>query len=165
MPFLRKFIELQLRMFKHNAGLTKPHPYQSTPISWPFMIRGISYWSKSSTREQIYMTGNIFGWWLSVGAVAVYAGVALADTLARRRGIEPIDERKWNKTRSWMTLMFSIYSITTSFLCIRWILLTTLAIPLLAILRHGSITLFTSLSTSCNMQLSFARRCFPIHVH
>ncbi|CDH58914.1 glycosyltransferase family 39 protein [Lichtheimia corymbifera JMRC:FSU:9682] len=92
MPFLRKFIELQLRMFKHNSGLTKPHPYQSTPISWPFLIRGISYWSKSSTREQIYMTGNLFGWWLSVGAVAVYAGVALADTLARRRGIEPIDE-------------------------------------------------------------------------
>ncbi|KAI9322162.1 glycosyltransferase family 39 protein [Dichotomocladium elegans] len=92
MAFIFKFLELQGRMLKHNAGLTKPHPYQSTPIMWPFLIRGISYWSKNETREQIYMTGNVFGWWLSVGALAIYAGVMLADILARRRGIEPIEE-------------------------------------------------------------------------
>lgn len=95
MWFLSKFFELQGRMLSHNAGLTKPHPYQSTPITWPFLIRGISYWSKDATREQIYMTGNLFGWWLSVGGVAVYAGIMLADVLARRRGLEPIDERKF----------------------------------------------------------------------
>lgn len=93
-PFIFKFFELQGRMLSHNAGLTKPHPYQSTPITWPFLTRGISYWSKNETREQIYMTGNVFGWWLSVGGIAVYAGIMLADLLARRRGIEPIDERK-----------------------------------------------------------------------
>ncbi|ORZ03032.1 putative PMT4-dolichyl-phosphate-mannose--protein O-mannosyltransferase [Syncephalastrum racemosum] len=92
MWFISKFFELQSRMLSHNAGLTKPHPYQSTPITWPFLIRGISYWSKDATREQIYMTGNLFGWWLSVGGVAVYAGIMLADVLARRRGLEPIDE-------------------------------------------------------------------------
>ncbi|KAI8379726.1 glycosyltransferase family 39 protein [Radiomyces spectabilis] len=92
MPFLRKFFELQGRMLSHNAGLTKPHPYQSRPIAWPFMIRGISYWSKNDTREQIYMTGNLFGWYISIGSLAVFAGIILADTLARRRGIEPVDE-------------------------------------------------------------------------
>ncbi|KAI9492559.1 glycosyltransferase family 39 protein [Zychaea mexicana] len=92
MSFFKKFFELQGRMLRHNSGLTKPHPYQSAPITWPFLIRGISYWSKNDTREQIYMTGNVFGWWLSIGGVAVYAGVMLADTLARRRGVEPIDE-------------------------------------------------------------------------
>ncbi|KAI8141824.1 glycosyltransferase family 39 protein [Fennellomyces sp. T-0311] len=91
-PFLLKFLELQGRMLRHNSGLTKPHPYQSTPITWPFLIRGISYWSENDTRQQIYMTGNVFGWWLAIGGVAVYCGVMLADTLARRRGIEPIDE-------------------------------------------------------------------------
>ncbi|ORZ25921.1 Dolichyl-phosphate-mannose-protein mannosyltransferase-domain-containing protein [Absidia repens] len=91
MLFLRKFLELQGRMLSHNAGLTKPHPYQSTPISWPFLVRGISYWSKNDTREQIYMTGNLIGWYLGIGSVAVYAGILLADTLARHRGIEPID--------------------------------------------------------------------------
>ncbi|KAI9281128.1 O-mannosyltransferase [Sporodiniella umbellata] len=92
MPFLRKFFELQGKMLSHNAGLTKPHPYQSTPITWPFMIRGVSYWSKEDTRSQIYLTGNLFGWYLSVGGIAVFAGIMLADVLARRRGIEPIDE-------------------------------------------------------------------------
>lgn len=92
MPFISKFLELQGRMISHNAGLTKPHPYQSTPITWPFMIRGVSYWSDEETRSQIYLTGNVFGWYLSVGGIAVYAGIMLADVLARRRGIEPIEE-------------------------------------------------------------------------
>ncbi|ORE07517.1 O-mannosyltransferase [Rhizopus microsporus var. microsporus] len=92
MPFIKKFLELQGKMISHNAGLTKPHPYQSTPITWPFMIRGVSYWSKEDTRSQIYLTGNLFGWYLSVGGIAVFAGIMVADILARRRGIEPIDE-------------------------------------------------------------------------
>ncbi|GAA5800931.1 putative PMT4-dolichyl-phosphate-mannose--protein O-mannosyltransferase [Helicostylum pulchrum] len=92
MPFIKKFLELQGRMISHNAGLTKPHPYQSTPITWPFMIRGVSYWSQESTRSQIYLTGNLFGWYLSVGGIAVFAGIMLADVLARRRGIDPIEE-------------------------------------------------------------------------
>ncbi|KAI8643217.1 glycosyltransferase family 39 protein [Parasitella parasitica] len=92
MPFIKKFFELQGRMLSHNAGLTKPHPYQSTPITWPFMIRGVSYWSKEETRSQIYLTGNLFGWYLSVGGIAVFAGIMLADVLARRRGIDPIEE-------------------------------------------------------------------------
>ncbi|SAL96727.1 hypothetical protein [Absidia glauca] len=91
MSFLRKFFELQGRMLSHNAGLTKPHPYQSTPISWPFLVRGISYWSKEDTREQIYMTGNPVGWYLGIGSVAIYSGILLADLVSRRRGIEPID--------------------------------------------------------------------------
>ncbi|RCH93564.1 hypothetical protein CU098_002816, partial [Rhizopus stolonifer] len=92
MPFIKKFLELQNKMISHNAGLTKPHPYQSTPITWPFMIRGVSYWSKEDTRSQIYLTGNLFGWYLSVGGIAVFAGIMFADVIARRRGIEPIDE-------------------------------------------------------------------------
>lgn len=95
MIFLRKFLELQGKMLSHNSGLTKPHPYQSSPISWPFMARGISYWSNNDTREQIYLTGNIIGWYLGIGSVLVYLGVLLADILARHRGIEPIDGRKF----------------------------------------------------------------------
>ncbi|ORX55154.1 family 39 glycosyltransferase [Hesseltinella vesiculosa] len=91
MPFLRKYLELQGRIFSHNAGLTKPHPYQSAPISWPVMLRGISYWSKDETREQIYMTGNVVGWYLGLASVAIYSGVFLADLISRHRGIEPID--------------------------------------------------------------------------
>ncbi|CAO3651446.1 unnamed protein product [Cunninghamella echinulata] len=89
--FIRKFLELQGKMLSHNSGLTKPHPYQSSPITWPFMVRGISYWSSDDTREQIYLTGNIIGWYLGIASVLVYLGVLLADILARHRGIEPIE--------------------------------------------------------------------------
>jgi len=89
--FLAKFWELQKAMLSHNAGLTKPHPYQSPAINWPFLIRGISFWTLNDERRQIYLLGNPFGWWTAVGSLAVYAGVMLADTLARRRGIDPIE--------------------------------------------------------------------------
>ncbi|KAI8976756.1 glycosyltransferase family 39 protein [Pilobolus umbonatus] len=92
MPFIKKFLELQGRMISHNSGLTKPHPYQSTPITWPFMIRGVSYWSNEESRSQIYLSGNLFGWYLSMLGLAVFCGIMLADVLARRRAIEPIEE-------------------------------------------------------------------------
>lgn len=44
MGFFAKFFELQGLMISHNSGLTKPHPYSSSPMSWPFMTRGISFW-------------------------------------------------------------------------------------------------------------------------
>ncbi|KAG0179181.1 hypothetical protein DFQ28_002385 [Apophysomyces sp. BC1034] len=94
MSFISKFLELQGRMISHNAGLTKPHPYQSTPITWPFMIRGISYWSNNDTREQIYMTGNVIGWYISLAGVSIFAAVMLADVLSTRRGTDVIDARK-----------------------------------------------------------------------
>ncbi|RUS30488.1 glycosyltransferase family 39 protein [Jimgerdemannia flammicorona] len=91
-PFILKFFELQRLMISHNSGLTKPHPYQSTPINWPFMVRGISFWTQNDSRRQIYLIGNAFGWWTAVGSMAVLVGVMIADTLARRRGYEPIEE-------------------------------------------------------------------------
>ncbi|KAI9018623.1 putative PMT4-dolichyl-phosphate-mannose--protein O-mannosyltransferase [Phycomyces nitens] len=92
MPFIFKFVELLGRMLSHNAGLTKPHPYQSMAISWPLLSRGISYWSKDDTREQIYMTGNVFGWYLSIIGTAVYSGAILIDTICRRRDVAWIEE-------------------------------------------------------------------------
>ncbi|KAG9303275.1 hypothetical protein G9A89_013601 [Geosiphon pyriformis] len=88
--FFRKFFELQRLMISHNSGLTKPHPYSTGPINWPFSVRGISFWTKDTTREQIYLLGNPFTWWLAVGALAVFIGVWAADTVSRRRGIHPI---------------------------------------------------------------------------
>lgn len=44
--FFQKVAELHARMWKINKGLTDHHVYESTPDSWPFLLRGISYWSK-----------------------------------------------------------------------------------------------------------------------
>ncbi|KAL1921677.1 uncharacterized protein VTP21DRAFT_10319 [Calcarisporiella thermophila] len=90
-PFYRKFLELQQLMISHNARLTSPHPYQSAPITWPFLLRGISFWTENNSRKQIYLLGNPFGWWIAVGGLAVFAGIVSADVLGRRRGIEFIE--------------------------------------------------------------------------
>lgn len=102
MNFFRKYAELQILALQHNAGLTASHPYASGPINWPFLLSGISFWTKNDTRQQIYLIGNLVGWWTCVVALSVFVGIIGADLLARRRGVEPIPEfvrnRLWNST-------------------------------------------------------------------
>lgn len=88
MPFLFKFIELQIKMIEHNNRLTVAHPYQSKPQSWPFMSRGISYWTEFGTQRQIYLTGNVVGWWTGVLSILLYCVVNLVDLLLQKRGMK-----------------------------------------------------------------------------
>lgn len=91
MPFVQKFVELQLQMLQQNAHLTQSHPYASSPINWPFVLTGISFWTQNDTNRQIYLVGNVASWWAAVLSISVLTGVMLADTLARRRGMYPIE--------------------------------------------------------------------------
>jgi dolichyl-phosphate-mannose-protein mannosyltransferase len=93
-PFLKKYFELQRAMFFHNNALTSSHPYASQPISWPFLLRGVSFWTENDTRQQIYFLGNPVGWWLAGSLLAVFAGIIGADQLALRRGMDALDGRK-----------------------------------------------------------------------
>ena len=88
--FFSKFFELQFLMLQHNAGLTASHPYASSPINWPFLLSGISFWTQSEGQKQIYLIGNIVGWWTCALALSLYVGIIGADLIAKRRGIEPI---------------------------------------------------------------------------
>ncbi|MCJ1230818.1 hypothetical protein MMC12_007492 [Toensbergia leucococca] len=91
--FLKKYFELQRAMFFHNNALTSSHPYASQPIHWPFLLRGVSFWTQNDTRQQIYFLGNPVGWWLTSSILAVFAGIIGADQLSQRRGIDALDER------------------------------------------------------------------------
>ena len=93
--FLSKFLELQKKMLIHNGRLTKPHPYQSTPLIWPLMTRGISYWSDKETRQQIYLLGNVTGWWMMLLSNMFALGFFIVDQLAQRRGVSLFDEREY----------------------------------------------------------------------
>lgn len=92
--FFTKFFELQLLMLQHNAGLTASHPYASSPINWPFLLGGISFWTQSATQKQIYLIGNLVGWWTCFVALSVYVGVMGAIIVAHRRNIHPVAEGK-----------------------------------------------------------------------
>jgi dolichyl-phosphate-mannose-protein mannosyltransferase len=94
LPFIRKWAELQRAMFFHNAALTSEHPYASEPFQWPFLLRGVSFWTKNDTREQIYFLGNPIGWWISSSLLAVFVGIIGADQLSLRRGIDSVEESK-----------------------------------------------------------------------
>ncbi|KAI9825956.1 MAG: hypothetical protein M1826_006847 [Phylliscum demangeonii] len=100
MPFIRKWFELQRAMFFHNNALTSSHPYASQPFHWPFLLRGVSFWTKTDTREQIYFLGNPIGWWLASSVLAVFIGIMAADQLSLRRGIDVLDEVWGPGTRS-----------------------------------------------------------------
>ncbi|KAM0718739.1 hypothetical protein Q7P37_005810 [Cladosporium fusiforme] len=93
MPFLKKYFELQRAMFFHNNALTSSHPYASQPIQWPFLLRGVSFWTENETRQQIYFLGNPIGWWIASSILAVFAGIILADQVSIRRGVDALDKR------------------------------------------------------------------------
>ena len=103
MPFLKKYFELQRAMFYHNNALTSSHPYASVPIQWPFLLRGVSFWTENDTRQQIYFLGNPLGWWLASSLLAVFAGIIGADQLSQRRGVDALDRRES------LSLTLSIY--------------------------------------------------------
>jgi dolichyl-phosphate-mannose-protein mannosyltransferase len=141
LPFLRKWFELQRSMFWHNNALTASHPYASLPYQWPFLLRGVSFWTQASTRQQIYFVGNPFGWWIASSVLAIYAGIVLADQFSLRRGIDALDHRKFlvflfhipNETR----LLTLSPRHTLPPLQLHGLLLPRLGDPLLPLLRHG----------------------------
>jgi len=94
LPFLRKWFELQRSMFWHNNQLTSSHPYASLPYQWPFLLRGVSFWTDNATRQQIYFLGNPIGWWIASSVLAIYVGIVLADQFSLRRGIDALDHRR-----------------------------------------------------------------------
>ncbi|MCJ1464562.1 hypothetical protein MMC07_003175 [Pseudocyphellaria aurata] len=99
-PFLMKYFELQRAIFFHNNALTSSHPYASQPVQWPFLLRGVSFWTQNDTRQQIYFLGNPIGWWLASSLLAVFAGIIGADQLSQRRGIDSLEELWGPGTRS-----------------------------------------------------------------
>jgi dolichyl-phosphate-mannose-protein mannosyltransferase len=103
-PFLKKWFELQRAMFYHNNALTSSHPYASEPFVWPFLLRGVSFWTQNDTRQQIYFLGNPLGWWLASSLLAVYVGIVAADQLSLRRGVDALDLRKLSEILSCLTL-------------------------------------------------------------
>jgi len=67
-----RIIELNLIMFKANAGLNANHPYSSKWYSWPIMFRPIFDWNKindNGSNSKIYLIGNPLIWWLGFLAV------------------------------------------------------------------------------------------------
>ncbi|CDK28572.1 unnamed protein product [Kuraishia capsulata CBS 1993] len=70
MSFLEKLWELHKVMWRTNAGLTDSHTYASDPLSWPVLLRGVSYWDKEN--KNIYYLGNFLIYWTTTSLIVVY---------------------------------------------------------------------------------------------
>ncbi|OMJ22116.1 Dolichyl-phosphate-mannose-protein mannosyltransferase 4 [Smittium culicis] len=104
--FFSKFIELQQVMLKQNAALTKPHPFQSTPETWPLMIRGVSFWINNKLGQQIYFIGNPFGWYIGFFGFLALLGIYLIISGCHQRNVSLISYLKERHlTRSGMMIV------------------------------------------------------------
>ncbi|GMM32374.1 dolichyl-phosphate-mannose-protein mannosyltransferase [Martiniozyma asiatica (nom. inval.)] len=61
LTFWQKFTEIHKTMWQVNNGLTESHVYESRPLDWILMSRGISYWSQNP--NAVYLLGNPFIWY------------------------------------------------------------------------------------------------------
>ncbi|CAH2350545.1 dolichyl-phosphate-mannose--protein mannosyltransferase 4 [[Candida] railenensis] len=93
LPFLKKWWELQFLMFHHNNQLSSDHPFASQPDSWPLAVSGVSFWNDNDLKRQIFFIGNIIGFWVEVGFLAIYVGLLLADQVTRRRGVFILNDK------------------------------------------------------------------------
>ncbi|CDO94156.1 unnamed protein product [Kluyveromyces dobzhanskii CBS 2104] len=89
--FLEKFIESHQRMWHINKNLKDHHVFQSDPATWPFLLRGISYWSQN--HKQIYLLGNAVVWWSVTALVGIFVLVVAGELLAWQLG-KPILQDK-----------------------------------------------------------------------
>ena len=87
--FLGKFWELQKVMWTTNAGLVESHAWDSRPLSWPVLRRGINFWGKD--HRQIYLIGNPFIWWSSTLAIGTYLAFKGLSILRWQRGYKDYD--------------------------------------------------------------------------
>lgn len=81
----QKMVEYHHSMWRLNKSFTKDHVYSSLPFTWPFVTRGINYFSNGHGHEKltdepgshIYLLGNPFVYYTGL-FVAVTFGVKFA---------------------------------------------------------------------------------------
>jgi len=163
--FFRKFAELQVLMLQHNAGLTASHPYASGPINWPFLISGISFWTENDSQKQIYLIGNLIGWWASVVALSIYFGIVGADLLARRRDVYPVPDevrnRLWNSA-GFFVLVWAVHYLPFFLMGRQLFIHHYLPSHLASAMVAGAVLNFV-ISETINFPVSIAGRSTKMH--
>lgn len=87
---VKQFYELHQQIWWYQTGLKATHDYQSTALTWPFLVRPVWYYvdyqDKLVNGENQFHIGNIYAmghpliWWAGLGGVG-YATVLLFTTI------------------------------------------------------------------------------------
>lgn len=61
----QQFVMLHKQIWWYQTGLTATHPYQSSALSWPLLIRPVYFYvnRQADLIANIYAMGNPFVWW------------------------------------------------------------------------------------------------------
>lgn len=62
-------------MLEIASGMDNTHMYESKPATWPFMLRGIDFWSEQ--HQDIYLLGNAVLWWSVTAFIVGFAGIVV----------------------------------------------------------------------------------------
>ncbi|GAV46747.1 hypothetical protein ZYGR_0A03420 [Zygosaccharomyces rouxii] len=82
--FWQKLVEYHEKMWHINNNLVDSHVYESMPSSWPFLMRGIGYWSQHY--RHVYLLGNAILWWSVTAFIFIFGLVAVAELVAWQLG-------------------------------------------------------------------------------
>lgn len=91
LSLFRKMLEYHHSMWRINKGFTKKHVYSSEPVQWPFVQRGINYFSNGHGHEKltdekgshIYFLGNIVVYYAGILALLAFSFKFVFHVLAR----------------------------------------------------------------------------------
>ncbi len=88
LPFVEKFIEIHHLMLKELFFQTDDILYPVSPISWPFVREGESFWENRREKKEIYLVGNIVTWWLAITGIMLYAVLFIIDRACLQRDVD-----------------------------------------------------------------------------
>lgn len=97
LSFIEKVIELSKAQVIHNAGLVDSHPFRSYPFNWPFVTRGVSYWTKGGGDARIYFLGNPISWYACILGLGAWSLAAIKQTYFIRRGYTQYDGNQYDR--------------------------------------------------------------------
>ncbi|KAJ2227429.1 hypothetical protein IWW45_007043 [Coemansia sp. RSA 485] len=104
-----KVLEATAVMWRVNNGLTKSHPYESRPHTWPWLRRGMAFWGADN--RTIYLLGTAPVWWLSLVSVILFGVLQVVLFLRSCRGFN--DRLMGARER---------YADSVGFLVVGWVL-------------------------------------------
>ena len=84
--FWARFVEMVFLALQYNSKLLDKNPYMTPPMKWPYLTRGISFWSSKDKMSRIYLLGNPLTWYIALFSFPVYVGLLVFDLAAGLSG-------------------------------------------------------------------------------
>ncbi|KAG0332310.1 hypothetical protein BG000_010128, partial [Podila horticola] len=121
LSFFQKFIEINRVMWWTHHDLSSPvhgdfyngqskkSSDESLPWSWPFLNRGLNYFSSKETNHYVYLMGNPLLWWASSTTAIVYMFSCIWSAVSYIRG-KP--ETRHGRARFGITPFYAVASGT-----------------------------------------------------